>query len=172
MPDQFQGDAILLNRPSDFRIPAWLRGPPGHMPNMVDPVIEACLTEMEKLGCKKIGSAGYCFGAKYVVRYLKPGEIDVGYLAHPSFVDAAELEAIKGPISIAASKEDSMFTPEKRQESEEILGKVGQPWQLTVYGGVVHGFATRGDIKQKHIKFAKEQAFLQAVHWFKEYMKA
>ncbi len=97
------------------------------MPNIVDPVIEACLKEMKKLGCRKIGRTGYCFGAKYVVRYLKPGKIDIGYLAHPSFVDAAELGAIKGPLSIAASEEDSMFTPDKRHESEEILGKVGQP---------------------------------------------
>ena len=171
MPDQFQGDPIPLNRPADFDIPGWLAGPPGHNPNMVDPVIEACMKEMKSLGCKKIASAGYCFGAKYVVRYLRPGQIDVGYLAHPAFVEAEELEGIKGPLSIAAAETDSRFTAEQRRESEEILGKVGQPFQITLYGGTHHGWATRGDIKNQHIRFAKEQAFFQAVHWFDEYLK-
>lgn len=42
-------------------------------------------------------------GAKYVARFLKLGKLDAGYMAHPSFVDAEELEAIQGPLSIAAA---------------------------------------------------------------------
>jgi hypothetical protein len=41
--------------------------------------------------------------AKYAVRLLQPGGCDVAYLAHPSFVEADELAAIKGPLSIAAA---------------------------------------------------------------------
>lgn len=29
--------------------------------------------------------------------------VDVGYMAHPSFVDAEEVKALKGPLSIAAA---------------------------------------------------------------------
>ncbi|KAL1984881.1 hypothetical protein VTN96DRAFT_8636 [Rasamsonia emersonii] len=65
------------------------------------------------LGCEKIGAVGYCFGAKYVVRFLKPAEkrVDVGYVAHPSFVDTEELAAIQGPLSISAAETDAIFPP-------------------------------------------------------------
>lgn len=55
------------------------------------------------LGCKRIGGAGYCFGGKYVCRFLKEGKLDAGYTAHPSFVDAEEVEGVTGPLSIAAA---------------------------------------------------------------------
>jgi hypothetical protein len=41
--------------------------------------------------------------AKYAVRSLQPGLFDVAYVAHPSFVEADELKAIQGPLSIAAA---------------------------------------------------------------------
>ena len=56
---------------------------------------------------RRIGAVGYCFGAKYVCRFLKgAGLIDVGYLAHPSLVSEGEVKSIKGPISIAAAEDD------------------------------------------------------------------
>lgn len=38
--------------------------------------------------------------------------MDAAYLAHPSFVDAEELAAIKGPLSIAAAGELGFFCAE------------------------------------------------------------
>lgn len=61
---------------------------------------------------------------------------------------------------------------EKRHESEGILSKLDVPWQINLYSGVSHGFAVRGDLSDPKIKFAKEQAFLQAVHWFDQWIKA
>lgn len=87
-------------------------------------------------------------------------------MAHPSFVDEDELSNITGPLSIAAAESDSIFTTEKRHLSEEILQKTNQPYQINLYGGVVHGFAVRCNLDSKIEKFAKEQAFLQAIHWF------
>ena len=102
---------------------------------------------------------------QYVVRHYKNG-IDVGYLAHPSFVEEEELEGITGPLSIAAAETDSIFPADKRHKSEEILKKTGQPYQINLYSGVVHGFSVRGDESKKVERFAREQAFLQAVQWF------
>ena len=74
------------------------------MPERVDPVIEAVLKEMRgPMGCKRIGGVGYCFGGKYVARFLKPGKLDAGYTAHPSFMTPDELKGITGPLSIAAA---------------------------------------------------------------------
>lgn len=81
-------------------------------------------------------------------------------------VEESEFKAIKGPISIAAAEVDGIFTVEHRHASEKILADLKQPYQLNLYGGVSHGFSIRGDVTVPHAKFAKEQAFLQAVTWF------
>ncbi|OQD79555.1 hypothetical protein PENANT_c048G03635 [Penicillium antarcticum] len=171
MPDLFHGDPVLLNRPAGFDLMAWLKGPPGHLPTRVEPVVQAVLKEMKSnLGCKRVGAIGYCFGAKYAVRLLQPGLCDVAYVAHPSFVEAEELQAIKGPLSIAAAETDSIFPTSKRHESEEILVKTGQPYQINLFSGVEHGFAVRADITKPTIRFAKEAAFAQATAWFNQYL--
>ncbi|KAJ5509118.1 Sterol O-acyltransferase [Penicillium freii] len=172
MPDLFHGDPVPLNnRPASFDLMSWLKGPPGHLANRVEPVVQAILKEMKSnMGCERVGAVGYCFGAKYAVRLLRPGLCDVAYVAHPSFVDAEELQAIQGPLSIAAAETDSIFPAPKRHESEDILAKTGQPYQINLFSGVEHGFAVRADITKPTIRFAKESAFLQAVAWFDQYL--
>lgn len=151
----------------------WLQGPPGHLPNRVDPVVEVTIKHMrDDLGVKKIGAVGYCFGGKYVARFLAKGKgVDVGYTAHPSFVDAEELKGIAGPISIAAAETDQIFPAPKRRESEDILKEMDVPYQMCLYSDVEHGFAVRTDVSKPRQRFAKEAAFLQAVQWFDEYIK-
>ncbi|KAE8386857.1 hypothetical protein ETB97_008956 [Aspergillus alliaceus] len=170
LPDLFQGDAISLSDMESGKadLQAWF---PSHQPTHVDPVVEATIKYVrEELGAKRVAGAGYCFGAKYVCRHMKDGKLDVGYNAHPSFVTHEELGAITGPLSIAASEIDSIFTTQLRHESEETLKKTGQPWQINLFSGVSHGFAVRADLSNKHFKFAKEQAFCQAVNWFRQYL--
>lgn len=103
MPDLFKGDAVPLNRPEGFNIMDWVKN---HMPQQTEPIIDVVLEEMrENLGCKRIGGVGYCFGGKYVCRYLKLGKLDVGFTAHPTMVEPDELKGIEGPLSIAAAGE-------------------------------------------------------------------
>lgn len=85
-------------------------------------------------------------------------------------VEEEELKAINGPLSIAAAATDAIFTRELRHKSETILEESGHPYQITLYGGVEHGFSIRGDVTKPHIKLAKEQAFLQAVAWFDRWL--
>ncbi|KAJ5543029.1 hypothetical protein N7535_005453 [Penicillium sp. DV-2018c] len=171
MPDLFHGDPVPLSRPASFNIMTWLKGPPGHLPSRVEPVVHAVLKEMRSnMGCERVGAVGYCFGAKYAIRLLQPGLCDVAYVGHPSLVEAEELAAINGPLSIAAAETDAIFPASKRHESEDILRKAGQPYQINLFGGVEHGFAVRADITKPVIRFAKESAFLQAVAWFEQYL--
>ncbi|PKS11314.1 hypothetical protein jhhlp_003076 [Lomentospora prolificans] len=172
--DEFNGDPIDLNRPASFDFMSWLQngsdGKNPHTKEAVDPIVEAAIkTLKEEYGIKKLGSVGYCFGAKYVVRHYKDG-IEVGFVAHPSFIDEDELAAITGPLSIAAAETDDIFPADKRHKSEEILKQTGHPYQINLFSGVSHGFAVRGDVEVKVQKFAKEQAFIQAVTWFDNYL--
>lgn len=170
MPDIFNGDPLKLNRPADFDFPAWRLK---HGTDVVDPIVEATIKELkEKHGVKKIGLVGYCFGAKSVVRFLKKGVTDVGFVAHPSFISDEEVKGIEGPLSIAAAETDQIFPPDKRHQTEVLLKEIKVPYQLNLYSHVSHGFAVRADLSIKAAKYAKEQAFLQAVYWFNEHLKA
>ena len=107
IPDLFHGDPVELGSMSSGKVSLqdWLKN---HGTETVDPVIQTVLKELRgPLGAKKIGSIGYCFGAKYVVRFLKDGHLDAGFVAHPSFVSPEELRAITGPLSIAAAGKSS-----------------------------------------------------------------
>jgi len=177
MPNIIHNDPVPTeNAPKDFDIMKWFVGeaPHGkvsHTPDTVFPVVNAAVEWLRgEGGIKKLGAVGYCYGAKYVTVAMGEGKVDVGYVAHPSFVDEAELAAIKGPYSIAAAETDHIFPVEKRHKSEEILRETKQPYQITLYSGVEHGFAVKGDLSKPAVKFGKEQAFLQAVHWFDQWL--
>ncbi|RMZ92024.1 hypothetical protein DV736_g753, partial [Chaetothyriales sp. CBS 134916] len=178
VPDLFDGDPIQLNRPSDFDIQKWLdgnyhkNGTP-HRPPQVDPIIEASIKELRtKYGVKKIGAVGYCFGAKYAVRFLKGhDQIDAAFVAHPSFVADEEIKAITGPLSIAAAETDTIFPNDLRHHTEDLLRELKVPYEITVYAGVQHGFAVRGDLTDPRAKYANEAAFLQSLQWFDYHLK-
>lgn len=183
LPDLFFGDWVEMNAFAGVDLARWKEGAYGargiaHDPASIDPVVAACVAKMRgPLGLGRVAAVGYCFGAKYVVRFLvgegkgAGGEcVDAGFLAHPSFVDEEELRAVKGPVAVAASEIDGIFTAELRHKSEEILAEIGVPWQICLYGGVSHGFAVRGDLKDRRLKFAMEAAFEQAVGWFTEWL--
>jgi hypothetical protein len=78
-------------------------------PETVDPIYDEVIKYLkEECGIKKLGGVGYCFGGKYVCRFLTEGSLmggglDAGFTAHPSFVDADEVRNIRGPLSIAAA---------------------------------------------------------------------
>jgi len=171
MPDLFNGDPISLNRPEGFDFMKWLtKGSSGDNPHTtkeVDPIVAESIKYLQDNGYTKIGSTGYCFGAKYVCRFMVAGKgINVGYVAHPSFVEEDELAAISGPFSISAAETDEIFPMGKRHKSEQILKDGKKAYQINLFSGVEHGFSVRGDLSDKTQVFAKEQAFLQAVNWF------
>ncbi|KAI9787575.1 MAG: hypothetical protein M1839_000106 [Geoglossum umbratile] len=168
MPDLFHGDPVKLNPEPGFNLMKWLEG---HPVSRVDPVVVEVIAAMKQIyGAEKIGAAGYCFGAKYVVRFL-PSAITCAYVAHPSFVTPEELRAIKGPLSITACEIDEIFTVEKRHETEAILREVGVPYQINLFSQVEHGFTVRGNMGVRLNKWSKERAFCQMVEWFDEYLK-
>jgi len=175
IPDLFNGDPMTLNMPEGFDFMAWLtKGTGGnnpHTPEVVDKITEKSIAFLKEKGFTKIGACGYCFGAKYVVRFMTQGKgVDVGFVAHPSFMEEEELAAIEGPFTIAAAEVDGIFPADKRHKAEEILIKTKQPFQINLYSGTEHGFSVRGDLDVPVQKYAKEQAFVQAVSWFDEHL--
>ncbi|SPN99190.1 related to hydrolase related to dienelactone hydrolase [Cephalotrichum gorgonifer] len=172
--DLYNGDPLALNKPAGFDFAAWMHeGSDGNNPHTteaIDPIVVAAVEAMRReYGITKLGAVGYCFGAKYAVRHYKSG-IQVGFIAHPTFVSEEELGEISGPLSIAAAETDEVFPAPLRHKSEEILQGTGHPYQVNLYSGVAHGYAVRGSPEIKVERFAKENAFAQAVTWFNEWL--
>jgi dienelactone hydrolase len=104
-PDYFKGDPA----PADLATPGYNMSSwrSKHPTSEIDSIIAATIKHMrEDLGVKRIGTVGYCFGGKYVARFLAKGKgVDAGFMAHPSAMEKAEIEAISAPVSIGAAGE-------------------------------------------------------------------
>ncbi|KAF2270496.1 alpha/beta-hydrolase [Lojkania enalia] len=166
MPDLFKGDAIPVTTPEGgLNLTEWRAR---HPTAEIDSIIASTISYMRnELGATRIGGVGYCFGGKYVPRFLAEGKgLDVGFIAHPSSLETAEIQGIAGPITIAAGELDGAFNATGRHTAESILQTKNATYQLNLYSGAPHGFAVRPNLNVPRQKYAKESAFFQAVQWF------
>lgn len=111
IPDVFNGNEVPFPVPASFDLQEYIKTKMPGVP-AVDPIFNAVIIYLRStLGVKRLGGVGYCFGGKYVCRWLKEGGLDAGFTAHPSFVNADEVRGIKGPLSIAAAGAIPYFSP-------------------------------------------------------------
>jgi len=174
-PDLFDGEPVpenALSNPS-YNITAWRER---HPQSRVDAIIDASIAALKgkDYKVKKIASVGYCFGGKYVARYLAPGKnsvLDAGFTAHPSGVTEAEWAAIRKPISIAYGELDGSSTPAQRAAAEAALISQNTTFQTSLYSNAEHGFAVRTNLTDPQKRFAQESAYVQAVRFFDFWVK-
>ncbi|KAF2751098.1 alpha/beta-hydrolase [Sporormia fimetaria CBS 119925] len=171
MPDLFKGDPITPAEIADpnFNITAWSVL---HPQSETEGIIAATVTYMQSLGITKIGGVGYCFGGKYVPRHMAAGKaINVGFVAHPTFLTLDEIRAIKGPLSIAAGELDNTFLPPDAWAAEQALMSIGAIFQSNLYAKAPHAFAVKPNMSQPVQVYAKQESFRQAVSWFDAWLK-
>ncbi|KAL3231751.1 hypothetical protein RNJ44_00286 [Nakaseomyces bracarensis] len=160
----FKDPVVSLDGSTDFN--AWLAA---HPADKVQSLVTKYLTDLKKeLSPKFVGVIGYCYGAKFAVQQINKTSplADCCAIAHPSFVSMDELAAIDKPLLISAAEEDPIFPAELRHQSEDKLKEIKARYQLDLFSGVSHGFAARGDISDPVVKYAKEKALLDQLHWF------
>ncbi|RSL53761.1 hypothetical protein CEP51_014835 [Fusarium floridanum] len=162
-PDIFNGDPADPN--GEFNATEYLSR---HNPQNTDPIIEKTIKFIHnKLKIDTIAVTGYCYGGRYAFRFLAEGKgADVGFAAHPTLLQTDEVLAIQGPASLATAEIDALFNATRRSEVEALLGTTQQPFQVNLYSGTQHGFGVRANLSDPEQKFAKEEAFWQAVRWF------
>ncbi|KAK4160412.1 protein AIM2 [Cladorrhinum sp. PSN259] len=165
-PDLFQGKPA----PADLNTPGFDVGGflAAHSPAVTDPIVETAVSYLrDTLKVSKIGVSGYCFGGRYAFRFAAPGRgTDVSFTAHPSLTEDSEIQAIKNPLAVAAADRDDLLNATARASMEALLLQTGQRYQVNTYGGTPHGFAVRANLSVESEKYAKEEAFVQAVRWF------
>ncbi|EMR70111.1 putative dienelactone hydrolase family protein [Eutypa lata UCREL1] len=168
-PDLFDGEPapVDLNDPN-FNTTKFLED---HSPEVTDPKIATAIDYLRnESGASKVAVTGYCFGGRYSFRFLAEGKgADVGFAAHPSLLEDAEITAIAGAVSVAAADGDTLMPPARRTEIEAALLDTGLEYSFSLYGGTQHGFGVRANVSDPKQKFGKEQAFFQAVTWFESW---
>lgn len=174
MPDLFRGDPVpadaLSDPTSNYSLPDWQkRHPLADIESVIDTSLDSIRTTYN---VSKIGSVGYCFGGKYVARYLAAGKgIDAGFTAHPSNTQSAEWDAIASPISVAFGDLDASNTPANRSNIEDIFFEGNKTYQTSLYSNAEHGWAVRTNLSIPQKAFAQEGAYFQAVRWLDAWVK-
>ncbi|ONH65130.1 Protein AIM2 [Cyberlindnera fabianii] len=114
-----------------------------------------------------IGAVGHCFGALFATRAISKGKpVTCAAVAHPSWTDIKDVEAITKPLLISAAEDDPRFTPELRALTEKTLKEIKATYQLDLFSGCSHGYAVRGDESIPSVKYAKDKTFHDQVYWF------
>ncbi|KAJ7853703.1 hypothetical protein B0H14DRAFT_2758047 [Mycena olivaceomarginata] len=102
----------------------------------------------------KYCAVGYCFGAPFVMNLACTDDIVAAAFAHPAFLNEDQFKNLK--------QTDFTFGPEFRRRAEDILAENKAQYQIQVFSGVTHGFATRGDPEG----WAKEESARGIIGWF------
>lgn len=115
-----------------------------------------------------LGTIGYCFGARFCVRQLAKGRLaDAAAVAHPSLTLPEEYKAISKPLLLSLADDDEYFTIDQRYELEKDYAGKNVRYQVDLFSGTQHGFASRGDTKDPVVKYAMSKTIIDQVLWFK-----
>ncbi|TCD62751.1 hypothetical protein EIP91_006449 [Steccherinum ochraceum] len=167
MPDLFDSDAapeILLTNPAAFDLDGFFNNhPPARAKFLVDRVIAALKADGD---VKKIGTTGYCYGARVGVDLALDGTSSVTVIAHPSLlqvpVDFERYKAVShAPLLIHSCTVDHLFPAEAQAAADAILGdgKFAPGYERMHWEGCQHGFGVRGDLTNPAVKAGKEGSF-------------
>ena len=152
------------------------------------PRIYAFFTSLRASTPLPIGTAGFCWGGKYVTLLCQGSDnddekeeasslVDCGFAAHPSGLDLpTDVEAVRLPLSICNGSLDFQLKAEGNGIIEEVFerkegelnkdGKRGRMFEMEVMEGARHGFAIRGDPGDEEEKRRGLMAEDQAVEFF------
>lgn len=160
----FNNPALDLNVPLD--IPAWMAS---HPVDRAHNLVTKYLSDLRKhVNPKFVGIIGYCYGAKFAIKQIDSasGIVDACAIAHPSLVTIEDVAAIGKPLLISAAEEDAIFPEEMRHLTEAKLKEIGARYEIDLFSGVEHGFASRGDVSNPVVKFAMNKALADQLYWF------
>ncbi|KJA22044.1 hypothetical protein HYPSUDRAFT_41442 [Hypholoma sublateritium FD-334 SS-4] len=89
---------------------------------------------------------GYCFGGPFSIEIAATDKVVAAGFAHPGNITEQHLRDLKKPFLLCCAETDQTFPTPARHKAELILAEVKATYHIQVFSGVVHGFATKGDI--------------------------
>jgi len=120
---------------------------------------------------KRIAAVGYCYGGG-VLSITGSGEhadlADSYCIVHPGGWKMDHVSNFKKPFMWIFTERDNSCTEPQRLEVEKIMKSKEVKTKTKYYAGVDHGFAIRGDPKDKIMVEARADCFHECVTWFRE----
>ena len=106
VPDVLEGDAIPPDGFDRATFPAWRER---HTDAAVVPLAQAAVAALRAKGYTRIGSIGYCFGARHSVLLARAKLIDCYAVAHPSFTSTPDYAGLEQPALFLCAETDQAF---------------------------------------------------------------
>ncbi|KAK9672051.1 hypothetical protein RND81_12G072700 [Saponaria officinalis] len=168
VPDYFHGEPYNPEN-SERPLQVWLKD---HGPEKgyeeTKPVIES----LKQKGISKIGAAGFCWGAKVVVRLAQGDYIQAGVFLHPSFVTVDDIKGVKVPLAVLGAENDHLSPPTLlTQFGEALNAKPEVEGFVKIFPGVAHGWAVRYNPEDAAALNSAEEAHLEMLAWFLKHIK-
>ncbi|KAI0301262.1 Alpha/Beta hydrolase protein [Russula brevipes] len=168
-PDLLEGDPVpttAFDPGSGFELGKWL---PNHTTDHAGERVRQVIKGLSGQGITAYGATGYCYGARIVFDLAFDNLIHAAVVAHPSFVQAEDLDSYikrsRAPLLINSCEFDDAFPPPLAQSADEKFANFAPGYRRAHFDGVRHGFATRGNLNDPTVNAAKEGAFKGSVEW-------
>ncbi|KAI8561433.1 hypothetical protein RHMOL_Rhmol04G0339200 [Rhododendron molle] len=167
VPDFLHGDPFDKSNPNRT-FQAWSDAHP------IDKATETAISVVEALkakGVSKIGCAGFCWGAKVVVKLGQHPYINAAVVLHPSFVTLDEILAVKVPISILGAENDQISPPELlKQFGKALEAKKEVDCFLKIFPGVSHGWTVKYPSDDEEAVKRAAEAHQDMLDWFAKFI--
>ena len=116
----------------------------------------------------RIAAIGFCFGGTMSYELALTGvdlKAAIGFHSGLKVTSPQDAKQIKGKVLALLGADDPGIPPEDRQAFEAMLRESGADWQMTLYGGVVHGFTNQNAARLGRPDFARYDAKADARSW-------
>jgi dienelactone hydrolase len=117
---------------------------------------------------ERIAAIGFCFGGTMALELARSGAPIAGVVGfHSGLATTAPQDAknIKAKILVCIGADDPAIPPEQRRAFEDEMRAGQVDWQMTVFGGVVHGFTNPDADKAGRPEMARYDARADARSW-------
>ncbi|KAH9923136.1 alpha/beta-hydrolase [Epithele typhae] len=161
--DYLNGESALHLSDPMTEWTAWVEPHVKRAPEVTKPWLEEV---RKQYAGAKFFSIGNCFGAPFVMNVLAQDWVTAGAFAHPTYLTEDHFRRVKRPLLMLVPEDDYLFPTASRRRAVDILVEEKKDYSLVVYGGLEHGFATRGDPSVPNQRWGKEHAALSALAWF------
>ncbi|KAI4317732.1 hypothetical protein L6164_025579 [Bauhinia variegata] len=154
------------NRP----LPVWLKD---HAPDKSVEDAKQVVEALKSKGVSAIGAAGFCWGAKAIVRLAEFELIQAAVLLHPFYITPDDVKDVNVPISILGAEIDEFCPPELIQQFGQVLtaAKPGLDCHVKIFPKVSHGWSVRYEDEDAEAVKAAEEAHQNLLEWFAKHVK-
>ncbi|RKK06983.1 hypothetical protein BFJ66_g17001 [Fusarium oxysporum f. sp. cepae] len=114
----------------------------------------------------KLHVLGHCFGGKYALRLAKSNKITSEMTMHPSFIEEDDWQNLQRPVMVCCAESD-VFTPSLIADTFKAATEWKVYYKISVYGGTVHGFASRADRSNSEQMRPYRSSFEDSLSWIK-----